>query len=916
MQSAITSAKDSITQSVSATYATKTSLETANSNITSLTSRVQTAESKLTKDGLTTIVGDYYTTSTVVDSKIDGIEVGGRNLLKNTHSTAVTYIYPSSGYADRCNWVSSIPLNGSTYTLSFWAKSTVNGDKIRTHFYSPSNITSVKGSQGQSYTASDGQCDFTLTTTLTKYWVTYTIPKGGNSTRNIIIPRLWSGSGSGTITIQWEKLEEGNKATDWSPAPEDTSELIETAQTTAEQANDHFKWLVKSGTSSTDFTLTDRTASLVANYININGLVTFSGLNSDAQTRINNGSTAYSWTSSNGSNMTSLLSMVKKWTGNAVSDTTTINGGWISTNTITANKLAIGDFTNYCTVNPNYPDTMLPSSFAHGGTIVYGKSDTGSYVFTKNNFSNEYLMFCDYTPMCFNAGDELYFYGNLPNYSSTDCSARVSIWLYNSNKGWIRNYDFWSGTLKATVWNKVSGSVKIANVTDARYFLIGVSTGTGSHIIGACDLICRKKSSGALIVDGTITTNKLAANSITTAKLATDAIKSTNYAYSSGNFSTAGTFLDLSTGIIRSKNFAVDSSGNAYLNGTINATSGKIGNFTLSESSIYATYSNGLTFYAGGTDYPLAIKSGTTLSGFYVDSDGKLTSSTATIKVGTNSMVLSPSGTSVDYLTKTIKGYLFNENYYIRGTKSSSNEFYVTTSSEMYVNSAKVNSFVACNAFTPVIDSASASTYAIQLASDKTTFDNYAVSFEVGTTFNGSMLCSLPFSAAAVTNGTPMVFSSNGYMRKGSSSSKRYKNHVRNMTDADVSKLYDLSPVWFTYKDGYLDKDDVNVGKPIPGFYAEDVLECFPSAVRYNASGQVEDWDYKTMIPAMMMMVQSQRKEWTTAVDAVKNDVDCLRAKTESEVDSMKSHISSLRYQLEQAYMRIATLEKQQQAAG
>lgn len=161
-------------------------------------------------------------TANSANNKIDGLQVGGRNLLKGSNKNAVTYTYPSSNaYLDKKSWKTTIPLNGDTYTLSFWAKSTVARDKIRVHFYNPSNITSVKGSQGQSSTAANGLCDFTLTTTLTKYWVTYKIPKGGNSTRLVIIPRLISGAGTGTITIQWEKLDEGNIATDWSPAPED-----------------------------------------------------------------------------------------------------------------------------------------------------------------------------------------------------------------------------------------------------------------------------------------------------------------------------------------------------------------------------------------------------------------------------------------------------------------------------------------------------------------------------------------------------------------------------------------------------------------------------------------------------------------------------------------------------------------------
>ena len=170
------------------------------------------------------------TTSTAynVGRTPEGIVVGGRNLLVGTHKSPITYTYPTSGYADKCSWKTTVLLNGNVYTLSFWAKSSVNGDKIRVHFYNPSNIISVVGSQGQRSTACDGLCDFVLTTTMTKYWVTYTIPKGGNSTRSVIIPRLGLGvTGTGTLTFQWEKLEEGNMATDWTPAPEDYVSFVD-----------------------------------------------------------------------------------------------------------------------------------------------------------------------------------------------------------------------------------------------------------------------------------------------------------------------------------------------------------------------------------------------------------------------------------------------------------------------------------------------------------------------------------------------------------------------------------------------------------------------------------------------------------------------------------------------------------------
>ena len=173
---------------------------------------------------------------TETSNKVDNLQIGGRNLLKNSHSVEQTYSYPSSNFVDRCKWVTSIPLNGDTYTLSFWAKSTSAGDVIRVHFYNPSNITHVVGSQGQVGANTDGLCDFTLSTVLTKYWVTYTIPKGGNSARSVIIPRMFSGSGKGTVSVKWEKLEEGNKATDWTPAPEDVDEAINTERTERQSA--------------------------------------------------------------------------------------------------------------------------------------------------------------------------------------------------------------------------------------------------------------------------------------------------------------------------------------------------------------------------------------------------------------------------------------------------------------------------------------------------------------------------------------------------------------------------------------------------------------------------------------------------------------------------------------------------------
>lgn len=161
-------------------------------------------------------VGDPGSVSSYTWAKIKGNSFNW-NLLTDTHETAQTYNYPSNNFADYSRYRTPI-LNGSTYTLSFLAKSTVAGDVIRCHFYDPSNITSAIGSQGQHTFNSDGLIDFVLSTEWTRYWVTYTIPVNGNSSRGVIFSRMFSDAGTGTVSVMHEKVEEGSEATAWSKA--------------------------------------------------------------------------------------------------------------------------------------------------------------------------------------------------------------------------------------------------------------------------------------------------------------------------------------------------------------------------------------------------------------------------------------------------------------------------------------------------------------------------------------------------------------------------------------------------------------------------------------------------------------------------------------------------------------------------
>ena len=107
-----------------------------------------------------------------------------------------------------------------------------------------------------------------------------------------------------------------------------------------------------------------------------------------------------------------------------------------------------------------------------------------------------------------------------------------------------------------------------------------------------------------------------------------------------------------------------------------------------------------------------------------------------------------------------------------------------------------------------------------------------------------------------------LVNQNNGYYRLKfrPSSSKRYKNHVSNISIQEANKILNIPTVYFTYKEGYLSKDDELYMKPIPGFYAEDVEKYVPQAVWHNSDGSVENWKERELLPLMLRVIQDQQK--------------------------------------------------------
>ncbi|WP_413981404.1 phage tail protein [Leuconostoc mesenteroides] len=168
-------------------------------------------------------------------TKVDNLSVGGRNYFLNSSGTSLDGWSQTNGWTvvsgtnrgtvftikPTATWGGgnynaiyqngiNIP-SGTQVTVSFWAKASVNGAK----FHSEPN-------------GSYSTYNPTLSTAWTRYSYTFTL-----TTSTI----YFMGVDAGTIYyLDDMKIETGNVATDWTPAPEDVDSATAKAQLTADQA--------------------------------------------------------------------------------------------------------------------------------------------------------------------------------------------------------------------------------------------------------------------------------------------------------------------------------------------------------------------------------------------------------------------------------------------------------------------------------------------------------------------------------------------------------------------------------------------------------------------------------------------------------------------------------------------------------
>ena len=165
--------------------------------------------------GGTTVLLDEQTVP-IVESA-EGIQVGGRNLVLNTQGEH----NPSLGGSN----VYTLPLTdssmflGKELTFSFKAKSSNGTNKMY--------IAIGTGSQTRNKITED----IVIPIDYKEFKYTFIASTSTDTTKLMIVAGTsWFPDNDGSITITDIKLEKGNKATDWTPAPEDVDKAISTVQ--------------------------------------------------------------------------------------------------------------------------------------------------------------------------------------------------------------------------------------------------------------------------------------------------------------------------------------------------------------------------------------------------------------------------------------------------------------------------------------------------------------------------------------------------------------------------------------------------------------------------------------------------------------------------------------------------------------
>lgn len=541
-----------------------------------------------------------------ITSAIDNVDIGGRNLLLNTKEFSKTTTQNQTGIAldigKFTDYYMITRATGKQIAISFdWETTATSGTFRLTFNNTPWASTFPNSTITITPTNQKGRVEYIAT--LTEAAV--------DSSALYTALRLRIDNVDGTTIIKNVKCEYGNKSTDWTPAPEETEAEVtilttkystleqdissfkttvsetystktetKTVETIATQTANKFNWIVKTGTSATDFTLTDRMAKLTADIISLNGNVK-------------------------------------------------VNGDMLVTGAVTADKIAIGDFTNLAVINP---DAYNPDNY----TVAQDDNGVNWFEFGSDTTLGYYKINLNVLPSStiFKKGDDFLFRGLLK--ANINTSVRICVRVVYTD-GTYTNlasvyYDNVTTESKEIKIPFTINSVPESSKKIDRYIIFLETRNTQLGIIYVRDLSVHQMTNNVLIADGAITADKIdvadlfAQDIVATGSITSPILKSTDYTYASGDYSNAGMLVDLKNKLIRTPKVAIKPDGSiiadsGIFKGEITATSGEISGNLEFGSSGSITHTNG--------DYSVtlrSVKSSPSLGVFFItDNSGDTT---------------------------------------------------------------------------------------------------------------------------------------------------------------------------------------------------------------------------------------------------------------------------------------------------
>lgn len=436
--------------------------------------------------------------------------------------------------------------------------------------------------------------------------------------------------------IETLKIEKGTKSTSYSPSPEDVAHNIKTVE---EQTATKFSWLVKSGTSESNFELTDRIISLISKNINLNGIVTFMNTAKGEVYKNLYASTGYADFESIKSTDEAIC--YAKFDSNSVAiDSSTY---WQGSNSLKISGTAKDRVRVYLGNKENNYGCIKVEQGKTYQITAYVKSDSEQNVSFGIDWITHGTKIDAATGTCY---IESYLFNPQKPSIPKGCTT------ITPNTSWQRAITTFTVTDKTNSYYYISIVPTIYNQLskNANFWVDGIMVEEVESLNSEPNEFTN--SAKATIIDGnsiltdSITADKLTANSITAEKIMADALKSKNYVTGE-----SGSFLNLADGSFDSKYLKWDNAGKVIANditvvggsinvndkfivnndgiatlqgatvvGNITAESGKIGKFNL----------DNLALVTGDTDVTCAGLGGSSQA-FWA---GSLTMDNAPFRVG------------------------------------------------------------------------------------------------------------------------------------------------------------------------------------------------------------------------------------------------------------------------------------------